>query len=47
MAYIFNKFCVCFFLSVLKKTNTLHMCVAAQSVKPYILSRDGFVSFDS
>jgi len=27
MAYIFNKFCVCFFLSVLKKNkHAAHVC---------------------
>jgi len=29
MAYVFYKFHICFFLSVLKKPNTLHICVAA------------------
>jgi len=29
MAYVFNKFHICFVLSVLKKTNTFHICLAA------------------
>ena len=29
MAYVFYKLHICFYLPVLKKTNTLHICMAA------------------
>jgi len=33
MAYVFDENHICFFLSVLKKTNTLHLCSMCSGIK--------------